>query len=247
MTSQRQVQARSFFENLAVRASEIRRAPPVDLHMHTTWTDGSVDVHTMWSRSVEMGLETILFSEHARTNSADWFPEFAAQVRALPDAPCRAMVGAEVKITDLAGNLDLAAAVRDQCDLIMASVHRFPGEEGQIMGTTGGFSADQAMDIEFRLSMAALDNPDMDILGHPFGMTIRRFNGEPHWKLVETLVGKCATTGKAFEINARYHPDPQRLLLACMDARALVSFGSNAHAPDEVGALLDHPGWTRTI
>lgn len=197
----------------------------------------------MWERAVAEGMELILFSEHARATSVDWFGDFAAEVRQLPQTPCRALVGAEVKVADFDGRLDIAAQIRDACDLVMASVHRFPGEKGVVSGTTGGYSPEQAVDIEFSLSMAALDNPDADILGHPFGMSYRRFGTEPPWPLIERLIEKCAAQGKAFEINAQYHPEPRRLLRACLDAGAYPSFGSNAHAEQDVGALARHAGW----
>lgn len=217
--------------------------PVVDLHMHTTWTDGADSAEAMWRAACAAQLRLILFSEHARRSSTDWFPRFAEEVRALPKEPCAALVGVEAKIADFDGNLDLAPEIENTCDLVMASVHRFPGEEGQIMGTTGGYGIAEASEIEFRLAMAALDNPSVDILGHPFGMTVRRFGGTLPWNRLEELIAKAAATGKAIEINARYHEEPRRMLNACLLAGARVSFGSNAHAVAEVGALQRHPDW----
>lgn len=211
--------------------------PPVDLHMHTTWTDGSAPVAEMHARAVAAGLSTILFSEHARKSSADWFPRFAAEVRAISDRNCRALVGVECKIEDFDGGIDTVPAILAECDLVMASVHRFPGEVGVTTGTTGDFSPEQAIDMEFRLSLAAMDNPAVDILGHPFGMSIARFKTSPPWELFQALADKAAATGVAFEINARYHPNPWALIEACRRAGAPISLGSNAHTPDEVGLI----------
>lgn len=215
------------------------RIPHADLHVHTSWTDGADDVAAMYGEAVSRGVETMLFSEHARRTSGDWFLEFAAQVRALPPTPCRALVGVEAKIDDLDGRLDSSPEILSACDLVMASVHRFPGESGSIKGTTGGYTAEQAVEMEFQLSLAAMDNPAVHILGHPFAMSIKRFGAALPWNLVERLVTKAAETGVAFEINARYHPDPWRLIRACLEAGAPLSLGSNAHARDEVG-LITH-------
>ena len=43
------------------------------------------------------------------------------------------LVGTEVKIKDFDGNLDINKSIRKKCDLVMASVHRFPGEKGNIL------------------------------------------------------------------------------------------------------------------
>lgn len=212
--------------------------PAIDMHLHTDWTDGTAGVATMHQTAIAAGLKLILFSEHARRTSQDWFPDFAAQVRALPADQCQSLVGVECKVDDFGGNVDSTCAILGLCDLVMASVHRFPGEEGNTKGTTGGFSPDQAIDMEFRLSMAVMDNPAVDILGHPFAMSIKRFGAAPPWELFVALMEKSAATGVAFEINARYHAEPVRLIEACNRLGAPVSLGSNAHEPGEVGLIL---------
>lgn len=231
------------FERLRDEARLIGASPNVDLHMHTTWTDGLDAVARMHETACARGISTILFSEHSRRSSGEWFSAFADEVRALSTSPCRALVGTEVKVLDFGGALDLAPEIARKCDLIMASVHRFPGERDDVSKGKEKYTSEQVVDIEFRLSMAALDNPDTDILGHPFGMSLRRFGVDPPWVMVEQLIEKAARAGKAFEINARYHPQPARLLAACMAAGAFISFGSNAHNTEDVGALIDHPEW----
>ena len=94
---------RVHFEGLEVITP--RQIPRVDFHLHTTWTDGTNSLEEMHDRSLQCGLSKVLFSEHVRKTSGDWFPEFARQTRALPTAGCRALVGAETKAVDFAGTL----------------------------------------------------------------------------------------------------------------------------------------------
>ncbi len=213
------------------------RVPRLDFHIHTTWTDGTQSAAAMHHAAITAGLEMILFSEHARRTSADWFPAFAAEVRALPQNPCRTLVGVETKVDDLSGAIDSSTAILSCCDLVMASVHRFPGEVGNVWKTRNHSPAG-AVDLEFRLAMAVLDNPAVDILGHPFGMCYRRFQIAPPENKMRALIEKAAQTGVAIEINARYHPDPWRLVDWCRQAGATVSLGSNAHALEEVGRVI---------
>lgn len=218
----------------AVRPGEI---PQVDYHMHTSWTDGSDGTMAVHEAALTFGLDAILFSEHARKSSGDWFPDFAREVRALPQDRCRSFVGVESKVDDFDGNLDCAPEIIELCDLVMASVHRFPGETGAIHGKTNGYSAGEAVDIEYRLSCAVVKNPAVDILGHPFGMSLKRFNTVPPDRLVRDLIAQAALHGVAFEINAHYHPEPWQWLTWCTDAGATISLGSNAHRPSEVGSI----------
>lgn len=128
----------------ACTASEVVAA---DFHMHTTWTDGNASVVDMHRAAIAAGLRTVLFSEHARASSGDWFGKFAAEVRALPAERCKALVGAEVKVLNAQGELDIADTVRRECSLVMASVHRFPGETDIRKGRDAGYSEEQAINI----------------------------------------------------------------------------------------------------
>lgn len=202
--------------------------------MHTSWTDGKATVAEVYERAVEAGLTAILYSEHCRKTSTDWFGDFAAQVRALPSSPCRAFVGAEVKVELLDGTIDTVPAITDLCDYVMASVHRFPTPDG---GATpfDQVNPEEAVDREFELSWAALGNPKVDILGHPFGMSYRRYGATPTAEKIRSLIERAASTGVAIEVNSHYHPNPRQLVEWCREYGALISFGSNAHKLDEIG------------
>lgn len=212
--------------------------PRFDFHMHTDWTDGKDSVSRMHAEAISKGLTSILFSEHARQSTGGWFFEFARQVRSLPQEKCKAYVGVESKILDFKGSLDVNADILDTVDHVMAVVHRFPGEEGVIKGTTGSFSKEEVIDMEFSLAIAALDNPVVNILGHPFGMCYRRFKTVPPEEKVKQLIAKAASKKIAFEINSYYHPEPKRLLEWCLEVGAIVSLGSNAHNALAVGQIL---------
>jgi len=210
--------------------------PKFDFHMHTTWTDGTASTADMYAQAVAEGMEAVMFSEHSRKTSGDWFGDFAAEVRGVNSPECRALVGTEVKVDDHDGSLDLAPDVHNEVDLVIVSVHRFPDGQGGLREFRD-VSADDAEDTEFSLSLAALDNPDTDILGHPFGMTLRRYRRQPPEDRWRALIEKCAGTNIAFDISGRYHPDPWQLLEWCREENAPVVLGSDAHAVDEVGRI----------
>jgi putative hydrolase len=235
--------ARSFTINMRPSFRDIAAAlsrghvPKVDFHLHTTWTDGSNAAHEMLEAANRGGLEAILFSEHARSSSGDWFPRFAAEVRGLKAARDIAFVGAEVKIASYDGALDICDVVRNECDLIMASVHRFPEEIHVDKACRPALSREEATGKEFELSVAALRSGGFDILGHPFGMSYRRFGYAPPKALVFEVIRECARANVAFEINAQYHPDPWALVRQCVDCGAPISLGSNAHQTSHVGRV----------
>jgi putative hydrolase len=221
----------------AIQAIAPGNVPGVDFHLHTTWTDGENSAVEMHNQAIARGLSSILFSEHARKSSGDWFPEFAREVRSLPRSACTALVGVETKVESFAGSLDCTPNILAQADVVMASVHRFPGEQGVVRGF-GDVKPEEAVDLEFRLAMAVLENPDVDILGHPFGMCYRRYHVRPPDEKMRALIARAASTGVAFEVNAHYHPHPWQLIEWCLEAGARLSLGSNAHRTADIGRIV---------
>ncbi len=211
--------------------------PRIDSHLHTSWTDGKGTVEEVYHAAIERGLTTVLYSEHSRKTSADWFPLFAAEVRALPSSPCKAYVGTEVKVESFEGGIDTVPAISDLCDFVMASVHRLIDADGRTLRFSET-DPDEALDLEFKLTWAVLANPQVDILGHMFGMSYRRFQMTPSDEMIRELISRAADFGVAVEINSHYHPDPLKMIQWCRDCKARVTFGSNAHTLENVGAIM---------
>lgn len=221
----------------SAREIELARLPRIDSHLHTSWTDGKGTVREVYDAAVENRLNTILYSEHSRKTSIDWFPTFAAEVRALPATPCRAYVGTECKVESRDGEIDTIPAISDLCDFVMASVHRFPDADGNAI-PFDSVNPDKAIDLEFELTWAVLANPQVDILGHLFGMSYSRFKVSPPKDKLFALIKRAAEYGVALEINSHYHPDPFMLIQMCQECDGVITFGSNAHTLDKVGQIV---------
>ncbi len=205
-----------------------------DFHLHTNWTDGKQTVTQMHEASIIAGMETILFTEHARADSGDWFQKYSHEVRSLNNKTCLAHVGVEVKVLNKNGEIDISKNIISSVDFVMASVHRFPGEKGTVVDFRD-VNLSTAVQTEFELAMSALDNPEVSILGHPFGMCFRRFKIKPDMKYFDELIKKISKTDKAFEINIYYHPEPFALIEKCKKYNAKMVLGSNAHNTNDVG------------
>ncbi len=210
--------------------------PKIDYHMHTVWTDGENTSLEMYNRAIQEGLNSILFSEHARKTSADWFLKFSDEIRSLPKSSCQALVGVETKVVDFDGAIDSVDQILEVCDLVMASVHRFPGEK-DMKKMCSDIDKKEALKIELDLSLAVLENKRVDILGHPFGMSIRRFNIQPTEDDFKQIIKKAAETGIAIEVNSHYHDNPWEIINWCKEFGALISLGSNAHNVNKVGHI----------
>lgn len=219
------------------RSLDLANLPRVDCHLHTSWTDGADTVEEVYRAALDNGLTTILYSEHSRKSSTGWFHKFAEKVRALPTTPCRAYVGTEVKVETRAGDIDTIPAISDQCDFIMASVHRLI-DANDVTIEFANTDPAQAVELEYDLTWAALENPQVDILGHMFGMSYRRFGLTPSDERIRELIARAAQFGVAVEVNSHYHPDALKMLKWCQEFDARIAFGSNAHELKAVGSIM---------
>jgi len=208
-----------------------------EMHLHTSYTDGRPTVAEVIRRAEEIGLEEIAFTEHVRSDS-DWFYAFAGEVRAAAaGSAVRVLVGAEVRITDFDGSLDITPDLRRECDVVLASVHRFPGPDGAPLDF-GRVPRENFAETEFRVALGFLRRGGADVLAHPGGMSQRRFGCFPD-EMYRTLVRESITAGVAIEISAAYLRDVGAFVALLRDYDPLVSIGSDAHTLEEIGRCRD--------
>ncbi len=195
-----------------IEAASVRRLPRLvdlgdlrgDLHMHTTETDGKDDVQAMAEAAREAGLEYVAITDHSQSLAmANGLDErralaHAARIRA-EDAQhgVRVLAGIECDIR-ADGTLDLENDCLASLDFVVASVH-------------SGFNQDRQQMTD-RL-LRAIDNPYVDVIGHPTGRRILR--REPYPVEIEAVIDAAAGRGVAMEINS----NPNRLDLNDVHAR----------------------------
>ena len=200
-----------------------------DLHMHSTETDGRDDVLTMAEAAREAGLAYIAITDHSKALAmANGLDEpralqHAARIRAADGVAggVRLLAGIECDIRP-DGSLDLADDCLAALDLVVASVH-------------SAFNQDRHQMTE-RL-LRAIDNPYVDILGHPTGRLILRREGYAFD--VEAVADAAARRGVALEINCQV----DRLGLSDVHAKLARDRGvplvisSDAHSRRALGTL----------
>ena len=208
-----------------VSASDIRG----DLHMHTTATDGHDDIDGMAAAAQRLGYQYIAVTDHSQALAmANGLDEHRALAHA---AAIRERNGRFGDLTLLAGiecdilpdgRLDLADDCLAQLDIVIASVHSH-------------FSQDEAQMTERILR--ALDNPWVDVLGHPTGRRLLR--REPLRIQMEAVMAAAARHGVAMEINSQIDRldlnDAHARLAHERGVRLVVS--TDAHSAAALGAL----------
>jgi DNA polymerase (family X) len=199
-----------------------------DLHAHTTESDGRDDLEALTDGAREAGLEYIAITDHSKSLAmANGLDERrvlaqAARIHAADGAAgIRLLAGIECDIKP-DGTLDLADDCLAALDLVVASVH-------------SGFSQD-SREMTERL-LRAIENPYVDILGHPTGRKILK--REPYAFDIEAVVEAAARHRVALEINCQV----DRLDLSDVNARlardrgAAIVISTDAHSRHAFGRL----------
>lgn len=202
-----------------------------DLHCHTTESDGKDALEDMVEEARRRGFEYLAVTDHSQALAmANGLDErralaHAARIRAInaryDDITLLAGIECDIRPD---GTMDLADDCLAQLDIVVASVHSALTLEAAAM-------TDRVL--------RALENPWVDVLGHPTGrMLLRR---DASLLDVERVVDAAVAAGVALEINGQ----PRRRDLNDVHARLALSRGawlvlsSDAHARGG----FDHHAW----
>ena len=201
-----------------------------NLHMHSTYSDGKLSMLDMAKAAIKRGLQVIVFSDHsvslgvANGLSIERHKQQAAEIKKIQKQLGDAILilhSSEVEIK-ADGSLDYPDEFLASLDLVVASLHsslRQPREK-----------------ITERL-LQAVNNPHVDIIGHPTGREIPNREGAD--LDMEVILQAAAKSGVAMEISA----SPYRLDLDDMHARrakelgVLLSINTDAHSEEEYDLL----------
>lgn len=183
-----------------------------DLHMHTNWSDGKLSLEEMIGAAKSCGYRYIVITDHSQYASIanGLSPERLLEQQALVRQIDAAM-GDEFKVfhgveMDIRsdGTLDYPDEILSQLDFVIASLHI-------------GLRQERAV-ITRRL-LNAIENPHVDLIGHPRGQLIGR--REPADLDMDAVFEAARKHGIALEINA----NPNRLDLEAQSARRAVELG----------------------
>lgn len=200
-----------------------------DLHVHTAWSDGVGSIEEMVVAARKQGWDYIAVTDHAteikmiRGLTEERLLAQIAEIEALrPKYPdIQILTGVEVDVLR-DGRLYLSDEVLSKLDVVVASVH-------QDVSDSRGELTDRLL--------KAVENPNVDILGHMTGRVIGRRPGASD--SLARVFEAAARNGVAVEVNA----SPERLDLPEALAAEAVSRGvrlavcTDAHRPESLDSM----------
>jgi DNA polymerase (family X) len=200
-----------------------------DLHVHSTWTDGTAGIEDMARAAKALGYQYIALTDHSRriamVHGLD--PRrLSSQMREIDRLNEKldgvtVLKGIEVDILK-DGRLDLPDASLAQLDLVVASVHSHFG---------------LPREVQTERIIRAMGNRHVSVLGHPTGRLIGE--REPCELDMDRVIAAARELGCHLEVNA----EPDRLDLndvhiqAAREAKVKLALSTDAHSTGALGYM----------
>ena len=202
-----------------------------ELHAHTTWSDGTLSIREMAEEARKRGRKVLAITDHSASLGVAGGLSIEATLRQRDEIHSiqeelgnsfRLLWGAEIEIrTD--GSLDYPDEILAEMDIVVASLHS---------------GLRQAREQVTARLLAAIQNPHVDIIGHPTGRLLPNRDGAD--LDMEAVFLAAAEHGTALEINAH----PSRLDLDAPFAKRAKESGiplainTDAHSPNDLDLLF---------
>jgi DNA polymerase (family 10) len=199
-----------------------------DTHVHSDWTDGVDSIEVMARAARDLGHAWIVLTDHSpslgitRGLSLERVAEQREEIGRINAelAPFRILHGTEMEIRADA-TLDYPDELLAGFDLVVASVH-----------TSRGQSTEQLT----KRTLAAIDNPNVDVIAHPTGRIVNR--RDPIALDWPRVFEAAARTGTALELNGSPRLDlDDSLARAAGKAGVRLTLASDAHRTEELDQL----------
>jgi DNA polymerase (family 10) len=214
-----------------------------DLHMHTTYSDGTSSVLQMAEAALERGREYIVITDHSRSLgianglSIERLMQLGEEIQIVNEklaGKIRIFWGTEMDI-NADGSLDYPDEVLAKLDFVIASLH---------------VSLRQSREQITERLLNAIRNPHVDMIGHPRAQLINE--REPVDADMDAVLQAAVDFPTVLEINA----NPARLDLEANYARRAVEMGillavnTDSHTPAHMdlmhyGIRTARRGWVQ--
>ena len=201
-----------------------------DLQMHTRWSDGSASILEMANAAKDRGYEYIAITDHSKglkiAGGIDekalvrQGAEIAKTNRILRGSGVTVLRSIEMNLNPR-GEGDMNSQALRRLDLVLGAFH----------------SSLRTKEDQTDRYLAALRNPEIQILGHPRGRIYNfRLGLKADWARV---FAEAAKLNKAVEIDS--YPDRQdlnlKLLKVARKEGTRISLGTDAHHADQLGFI----------
>ncbi|MEM2602234.1 MAG: PHP domain-containing protein [Candidatus Bathyarchaeia archaeon] len=226
-------------------------ASRMDLHIHTTFSDGKGSVGDVAGAARRRGLAIFAITDHYEESRASQqkkvskagLPEYLSAVEGAG-----ALRGVEVEIYE-DGSPSISSGTRAHMDLVIGGIHRLRGiifwDDPTPVLDPGAFV--ESIRI---VAIRAMESGLLDVLAHPTWLPedLRPESKRlltPDW--ARSLIRAASDNGVAMEASGVWRVPDEWFLRECIRQGVKISIGSDAHDPGSVGQTAYAVGLLRAV
>lgn len=192
----------------------------VDMHVHTSKSDGRDSVHNVIEAAEAKGLDLIALTDHGPGHGSGVTEKMVRETKkevALlqPSYRVKVLVGIEAEILQTG---EVYLADRDGMDIVLASYH-----------------GAKSWELYYNAVLKAVQDEKVDVLAHHAWSAGVQFS--PIQEYEDRLVEALRDNGVAIEINSKHCLPSWDFLAKCRDAGVKYTIGSDAHKVADVGSV----------
>lgn len=195
----------------------------VDMHVHTSKSDGRDSLHNIVDAAEAKGLEVLAITDHGPGHGSGVTEDDSRRTKKeaellQPSYHVKILVGIEAEILPTG---EVYLKDREGLDIVLASFHGAPNEE-----------------VYYKAVLKAVTDPRVDVLAH-HAWIAGRFG--PIDEYDDQLIALMKEHGVAIEINSKHALPSWDFLQKCKEAGIKYTIGSDAHKTADVGSVA----WAR--
>jgi HisJ family histidinol phosphate phosphatase len=217
-------------------AQDMYRTGKVDLHLHSTFSDGHNTPEDIIKHAILRKYMEIAIVDHVRKTTV-WLDKFAFEIERLKRIYRDRITlysGIEAKVINLKGDIDAKPEFFTTVDLVLGAFHRIPkGEDQYFSEDEINANRDRALEYWFTGFMKLLENNNVHIIAHPTAI-LKRHNIVVPSDMKSIIARKAAYWGKTLEVNSKYQVPDEEFLSILHANKVKLSFGSDSHSIEEM-------------
>lgn len=206
--------------------------PLCDYHIHADYADAKMKIEEIIPKAKERGLVQIAITEHI-WKDAGWIDEYIKRIEFFNTEGPYVLIGAEARIINNEGDINIRPSVLDKFDLIIGVLHRYNSIIQN--ATIDTLPVAEAVKAEERALINMIRKKNVHVVGH-IGRALELF--APHVPFPEASLYNIIVEAKkadiAVEINARSN-NALNVFTHCVRLDCPMTFGSDSHELDTIG------------
>lgn len=202
----------------------MKNTPFEENHIHSNFSDGKYSLKEIFEYNNLYNKLNLLITDHVDKNT-NWFERYVQEINGLkksyPDFSVK--IGCEVKILDN-GSLNTTDKILNSSEVVLGAVHHFDNMKEM--------NPQEFLDREYELTEMLASSSEINVLTHPFSMSVRWHRLEPTIQQIRKTYELCVKNKIKFEYTAKYALDNMRAFIRNEIDKGNIdnfSFGSDVH------------------